>query len=80
MSYVERTCMYNFDQFLDRTLLVPVVKHEARVFDMSSQMKNNNNNNKTKQNKTKIKEIMQWHVFSGITLVPWVVLSNKTSH
>ena len=51
--------MYNFDQFLDRTLLVPVVKHEARVFDMSSQMKNNNNNNKTKQNKTKIKEIMQ---------------------
>ena len=43
--------MYNFDQFLDRTLLAPVVKHEAQVFDMSSQMKNNNNNNKKSNQK-----------------------------
>ena len=36
--------------------LEPVMKHEARVFDMSSQVRQ--------------KEIMQRHVFSGIALFP----------
>ena len=40
---------------VSKCLELAAMKHEAKVFDMSSQMKQ--------------QEIMQWHVFSGIALV-----------